>query len=339
MVLLSNCQRLLRGLIVWLAALLAAQAAVPLAPNSPMETLPQPAVLAFAASHGIRVDGLKLTATSFEGAAGDAVTALVTLREGHRSRQWLVQFTISALTEKERAVIRHGNFVLTADTTHSYKYSADASTALDILVAGPFASGHPPPETETHARALISPDYLSLGLDSFCRVALRLAKENPAVPGAPSLPPAENPFFKLPPRAQWAFLGLFPALGAFMDGIQGTPGLKDILWEIAAKPSVWSIVKSAGKVNININAGNDVTAVDPADWSLPRIPLYRLPLHLSINQQPMLDCILFVTAPRPPLLATAGIVGIIAQPPGKQDKRLDIRMLAAHLAAPAVAGP
>ena len=135
-------------------------------------------------------------------------------------------------------------------------------------------------------------------------------------------------------------MGFFPALAAFLQGIQDTPGLREILWDLIEKPSVWSIVKNRGRVDLTMNFdGKGVAALERPSWVPAGSALYHLSPTLALNNQPALHCWLFVTAPRPPLLTTAGIVGIVASPPSSNDKRLDIRILAAHRAASTEASP
>jgi hypothetical protein len=117
---------------------------------------------------------------------------------------------------------------------------------------------------------------------------------------------------------------------SFVQSTAETPGLKEILAETMDKPSIWSVLKNRGRVDLSMNiSGNDAVAV--ADH-LPLAPtgmsLYRLSMVLALNKQPALNCSLFVTTPQPPLLTTAGIVGIVATSPTKA-KRVDIRVLSA----------
>lgn len=125
---------------------------------------------------------------------------------------------------------------------------------------------------------------------------------------------------------------MFPALITFFMGVQNTPGLREILWDVTELPSVWSVLKHGGKVNPGFNIEEDIAAVEPGAWTMPDRSLYRMGIALSLNEQPALRISLTVTSPLPPLLTTAGIVGIVAQPPGKKDKRMDLRVVAAHRA-------
>jgi len=115
--------------------------------------------------------------------------------------------------------------------------------------------------------------------------------------------------------------------------VQSTPGLSEILWDISEMPSVWPIVKHGGKISPGFNFGEDVGELPPTSWTVPGRQLYHMGLAVSLNDQPTLRATLVVTSPRPPLLNTAGIIGILARPPaGGPDKRLDIQILAAHRA-------
>ena len=85
-------------------------------------------------------------------------------------------------------------------------------------------------------------------------------------------------------------------------------------------------------MDTNLNCEEDLAEADPAGWVLPGLALYQLPVAVELNSTPALHCTLLVTSPQSPLLTCAGIVGIAAEPPGKKDKRLDVRIIAAHRA-------
>ena len=294
-------RRLLAAAVLWLGA-----AALRAGPEDfPPAIAPQPAVLAFAASHGFAVGGIDPPGEPGPGTIGDAISALVTLHEGARSRQWLVEFKIGLAAANPGTA--HSTFTVGVNG-HNFKFSADATTPLNIRVAGPFADGRKPPAAEVRARAPISPDFLGLGLDSFCRVFIELKRANPASFADPGSKPAGPP----PVIADGdlrTVAGGVPALMSFVQGIAQTPGLREILFSIVDKPSAWSVIKRGGKLDLGFNLGSDSAEVDPAGRLLPASPLYRLPFTLNLNQQPALRCVLYVMAPRPSLVATAGVVG------------------------------
>lgn len=118
---------------------------------------------------------------------------------------------------------------------------------------------------------------------------------------------------------------------AFAETIEMTPGLRDILWEIAEKPSAWSIVRRGGRIDTMIDVRETPVRVDSGPWpSVTATGVFRMPLRLLLNGQPTLRCALMVTAPRPPLLTCAGIIGIEAGPPEGSTKHLSVRLVASR---------
>ena len=300
--------------------------AAPLPP--PQAATPMlPVVAEFAASHAFPVADFEVAPEDGPGRERDLLTTLVTLRDGKSSRQWLIRFQISPLTEKEQATTVKTTVTMNLNQGRLHRFEAGASLALDIHTIGPFVAEQKSAPKEMRARARISPDLLTIGLDRSSRAMLAnlAAIQDRKKSGAAVVVLSEAD-----ERANVAF---FPALMAFMNGVQETPGLRDILWAMIEKPSAWSIIKQGGKIVLSLSLGGDdsVAALDRyPGWSAPGWPLYRMSPVLTLNGQPALFCSLFVTTPRPPLLITAGIIGIVAETPGHADRHLDIRILASR---------
>jgi hypothetical protein len=301
----------------------------------------QPIVASFGREHKFPLDGIRLLDSTGPARVGDTVTVLITMRKSMVTKQWLAQFTIAEPTEKERAANPPRGFTLHADSGRTFQFSATASLALDIRIAGPFSPTTQPPSAEQHARTLISPDFLSLGLDEACRTMLAL-KESRRAKNAPAESPSSsapvsgtNPQSKNPSTLsegeERAMLGFAPALVAFLEGIQKTPGLREILWEMIEKPSVWSVIKHRGRVDMTLNIDSDaIASVEKIPWVPAGPAVFRMSPNIMLNQQPAIYCSLFVTTPQPPLLTTAGIVGLVATSPGSKPRRLDIQIVDAH---------
>jgi hypothetical protein len=280
---------------------------------------------------------------------------LVTFREGSRSKQWLTEFRIAMPTKKEIADNPQRTVTLSTENGHTYRFGTGVPLALDIHTVGPFTEGQKLPEIEKHARVFISPDFLGLGLERSCRAMIkwrakesstertkrepkgamiRLGVEEASAVSTKDTSASGPKTAILSEEDERDLSGSGPALVGFFEGVQNTPGLREILWEIADKPSIWSVIKHGGKVNASLKSGSDFALVEPAGWVLPGLSLSRFPINIALNETPTLRCTLLVTSPRPPLLTCAGIIGIAAEPPGNSDKRLDIRIIAAHRLAP-----
>jgi hypothetical protein len=316
-------------LILWPVACLDCADASPL-PPPPEAIIPFRSVAAFASAHNIPMEGFDLSNADGPGREGDTVTALIALREGKLSRQWLTHFQVSKPTDKERASTTKEVFEMTTNG-RVHRFSASADLPLEIRTAGPFTVIGKSQPADQRARTRISPDYLSLGFDRHCRLVLQFAshpqKEN-------ATPPV------LSEQDERVVVGVMPALLAFFKAVENTPGLREVLWAITDKPSAWSVVKRGGKIEPGIDLGmqsyEEIKSYP--GWSAPGLPIYRLSPVISLNGQPALVCSLFVTSPRPPLLITAGIIGLVAERPDRDDRHLDIRILATRR-APAQPAP
>ena len=83
---------------------------------------------------------------------------------------------------------------------------------------------------------------------------------------------------------------------------------------------------------LNIHYVTPFGVLDSVPWSLSSdVKSYFLPLVFSLNSKPAMACRLAVTSPRPPLLTSAGIVGIAAQRPDGKGPHLMIRLLAGRV--------
>ena len=294
----------------------------PIAPVAPLPAMP-----AWASSHAVSLEQFAEPAGTAAPRTGDAVTFLVSLRERNDERQWLVQFQIADPTDEERKSKPPLDLFIQMNGGEKLWFSNSHRLALDIQTTGPFFAAHPTKEpATTPARTMISPDLLGLGLDQSCRAWMKLFSTFPG--GSPKdKPPA------LSPEEQRVLFGFFPALIAFSEATEKTPGLRDILWEIAEKPSVWSIIRRGGRVDMQFDLKETPTLVDAGQWhSATAAGVFRMPLRLLLNDRPALRCGLIVTAPQPPLLTCAGIIGIEADPPEGSAKHLSIRLIASRRA-------
>jgi len=132
------------------------------------------------------------------------------------------------------------------------------------------------------------------------------------------------------PEQDRALLGSVPALMSYVSVIQQSPGLSDILWKIVDAPSLWSVLWHGGVRGFDLAYLREETGLaDPKMWSLPAAPFYRLPLQVKINHQPALKVTMLVTAPHPPLLPCAGVVGLLAEKPDERDTYLTVRIVSA----------
>lgn len=322
--------RLLRSFA--LVAFLGAAAAHPTLRAESLATVlsvPPPAVeIPAALAHAAAGQHVPLTLAPEAGTGsarvGDEVAALVSLREGSRLRHWLIHLRIAEPTAREIAAHPTRTQTMTATSGRTYTFATGGGIAVDILTLGPLEAGKARAPGAKRARTIVSPDLLAIGLDQSCRAMLQLAADHKtdAAGSRPLSEPEER-----------AVLGFFPALMTFFQTVEKTPGLRDIMWDLIEKPSVWSFIKRRG-FDLGLQLGdNSIAPAALPGWSGPAQPQYRMSFELKFNGVPSVECSLFVTQPAPPLLTTAGIIGIVAQPPGKPEKQLDIRVVGSRRAA------
>ena len=206
------------------------------------------------------------------------------------------------------------------------------TVALRVRFLGPFAQGAPvrsamPEELE---RVLVSPELLRLGLDQTCRIWVRIQANLQQLRsgGAPSdlFLPLESSTARFPDEIvektraaaarigftaddESAFYGMELALESFVRIVESSPAAETILRGVVEQPSLWSRLTHLGVDGNVTTSPRDIRPIDPNPWGLPAAA-YRLPFGLSLNGQPALDGTLAVTEPRPPLLASAGILGL-----------------------------
>ncbi|HVS52281.1 MAG TPA: hypothetical protein VHD62_07990 [Opitutaceae bacterium] len=343
----------------WLVASFATIAAAEQAPvGVPLFVAPLPAVVAFAAAQKIPLEKIDLAAARVnEPAPGDSVTALVTLDESGRQRQWLIQLTAVKLSPTEQRDIERAKSKLTIEMFTSIGTDVRINSApypIEARTIGPFsseqpataASSHKPPEKR--ARALVIGGFLGLGLDRFCTAAPVLRHTTDQVDGAAQKldwraalkPFPDDVVAKNRPLA--AAAGITPedersvfagplALRAFFNVAQKTPGLQEILLELLDKSSLaWSMLTHNGELKPDFvpDFAKIGAPFDSKWWGPDLPPACRCPLLILLNEKPSLETELIVTTPRPPLLNCGGVLGLVVAPVGNKTKQLTIRVLA-----------
>ena len=271
---------------------------------------------------------------------GDSMSALITLFEkGKQRSQWLIYLEVVPPNEKERAEKTAPPMVL---------YSSFGGTQTCVSVPafvvvrtlGPFtASTKPGKAPEKSARFGLNKGFLSLGLHHAAAAFRRF--EQGSVHGSWTV--KHTPFsdaelvngrnlaakLKLTSDEEHALIGSIPALLSYFEVVENAPGLTDIFFDIVDLPSVWSLVRNAGIKSVGIHFRKGIIETKA---ELPEsAPVYHLPLALELNNQRALNLTLVVTAPDPPLLACAGVVGLLAERPDDPQKYLTLRILSARM--------
>lgn len=129
-----------------------------------------------------------------------------------------------------------------------------------------------------------------------------------------------------------AIAATVPSLNEFARVISRTPGLREVLFSVVEKPSVWSLLANLGRIetDFRFRSGEVVPSGEPPLGFAGIGPCYVVPFTFSINGKAALECTMLVAEPRPPLRLCGGIVAIVAEVPGRSDVRLIVRVLAAR---------
>ena len=312
---------------------------------------PCPALLAAAQTNGIPLEGIAPPTPGGSLLPGDSVTALIALFEkGARQTQWLLHLQAVAPDAKEQSAKPSPPMVMYTTTGQKLEF-ASSPAFVTLHALGPFiepgARRKSPKTLDQSAHFALNQDFLGLGLDKATTVILRLNDvKQPGMKGffsvaGKSFSDAEvragrklADTLKLTDDEQRALAGLGPALMSYFSIVQQTSGLEEILFKILDLPSLWSVLRHGGvKTFFRVDSKN-VMLGDAAGWGLStNAPLYHLPLILELNDQPALNITLAVTLPQPPLLACAGVVGMIAAKPGDKERHLAVRIVSASCAA------
>lgn len=128
-----------------------------------------------------------------------------------------------------------------------------------------------------------------------------------------------------------SLVGWIPATISYFETTMNCPDLESILRKLVKLPSVWSMIKGRGvAVSLAFDTEN-VGSYGVESWRIPSAPAaYAVPWTAALNGQPGLNVTMIVTSPQPPLLTCAGIVGMLVETPGNQDKYLTLRVISAR---------
>ena len=110
------------------------------------------------------------------------------------------------------------------------------------------------------------------------------------------------------------------ACSEFLNVVRNSDSLRPLL-EQAVAVSLWSVLR---RFSVKVSAWCRIREAVPCGDG------YRLPLTILVNDDPALDCSIFVTDPRSPLNVGAGVVSIVGTRPGEREPTVTLRLLAAR---------
>ncbi len=286
-----------------------------------------PALVTEANRHRIPLEGMDAWSGTNKLRAGDSATVLVTLVKKKKHTQWLLY--LEALTPDPAKANKPVTFSVGSEFGSPMKFKSKPYP-VKLKMFGPFAVAGParqPKAEETGAQFSVNEDFLALGLDQSAEILHRLGKatnsQGLSSKGMLDMDPT--------PAERQTLSATIPALISYIEIIQHTEGLEDLLRKLIELPSLWSIVKHLG-VQADLRFGDDVlpSPANAADWKLePSTPVYYFPMFLRLNREPALKISLVVTSPRPPLRICGGVVGVVAETIGDEETYMTMRLISA----------
>jgi hypothetical protein len=124
------------------------------------------------------------------------------------------------------------------------------------------------------------------------------------------------------------------ACQSFFRTLRSNPATKDILYEVIALPSLWSVITNLG-VNVSFEA--DFFAAErvrQGQLSNANRELWSVPCNLQLNGQPALLARIVAGPSGSPDAAAAGIFAIVGQHPSSPDRRLNVQLLGSRHVPP-----
>ena len=288
-----------------------------------------PALVSAAQEHQFPIEGMDSACGTNRLRPGDAASILVTFVQKKKQTQWLLQVEAVAPDPAKRTE-KPSKFEVTSSFAPPMTFESKPAP-VKLRMLGPFgvAGWTKPPKSEvTRARFSVNEDFLGLGLDEAAALLSRWSTKmdfNQAVTSKALA--AMNPT----PAEQRTVCSTYPALISYFKIVQHTKGLKDLFYKLVELPSMWSMVRHGG-VDVDLSFGNGAppsTAI-PADWNLPAsASAYYFPWMLRLNDDPALKLTLVATSPRPPLLISGGVVGVLIEKIGDEETYMTMRLVSA----------
>jgi len=302
---------------------------------------------AIATREGYVLHGVQTGAADAKPQAGDTVTALVGVGSFFGKQppsQWIIRLQLAARPSADSPQVKTSDVTLYTNTGEEFTFHSERS-GMKLETLGPIKVDTKPGQSLPVKRREISAATDFLNLDLY-RTALVLQRRHASPDNPlPSLIASTNPFpadevnvqrpraaaLNLTSDDLRSFSGSLPALSQFLDIVRLTPDLQDILFQVLDKPSLIDVFRHGANSSINFAfQGGGHSDEQEIFWPETKHEDFGILLfNLEIFKNPALAVVLCVTTPRPPLLASAGILGLVAFSPSKPDKFVVVRVLSA----------
>lgn len=310
---------------------------------------PFPSLVTAAQERHIPLDRIDLPTNADTLNPGDSITALVTQNESkNRRSQWLIYLQVVSPDAAEIKTNAPKPMVIYTSFGGKHEF-ASSSAVVTVRTLGPFvepdAHGSPPMVQDKTTRFTLDKGFLSLGFDDAAAAYYRLGKFSKKTNISDNFGFSDKPFsakaieegrkeaekYHITDKDERAMIGIIPAIISYIQIVQQTRSLSQIMYKVAELPSIWSLLKNGMKdssIDLALQ-GEGIAPMDSAALGMTNA-VFRLPIGITINGQPVLELTLIVTAPRPPLLACGGIIGFLAENPVRKDNYLTFRVISAR---------
>ena len=310
-----------------------------------------PSTEAIAMRQGYVLRGIQTGIADTKPQAGDTVTALVQLASFDSKRppsQWIIRLQLAANISTDSSQGKSNNFTEYTNTGEKFTFHFEQA-GMKLETLGPIK-----PETRPdrllpvrHHEISVATDFLSLDLCRAAQVIQRISSQPREKVGwtltvSSSAFPDEEVNQQRPRAAALnltadelrSFSGSLPALMQFLDIVRNTPDLQEILFQVLDKPSLIDVFRNGASRSIHFEFRGGSGQVNGQDIFWPDTKQQDfgvLKFDLVVFKKPVLTVVLYMTTPRPPLLVTAGIVGVVAfkPKPDMADKFVVVRVLSA----------
>jgi len=304
---------------------------------------PFPALVSAAKASHISLEQIDpLVKTNMIG-PGDSFTAVIALfPKRSASMQWLLYLVAVEPGPKERSDNAQRTMVIYDTLGHKLEF-VSTPAFVTLRTIGPFVKGETGKKPiDRTARFVLDQGFLGLGLDRAAAAMLRMYRSDAKGPFMSGTVPFSdsvigecqkaNASWQLSAAEARALAGTYPALLSYFGTAQEDPELVDILKKTLDRPSLWSLLWHGGITSTGFHWDQKhLLPADAAGWGVAGHPAaYYCPMTLLLNHHPSLELTLVVTAPDPPLLSCAGVLGLLAEKPGDKQVYLSLRIVSAR---------
>ena len=139
----------------------------------------------------------------------------------------------------------------------------------------------------------------------------------------------EESFDSADPAAVRDLLMSFVAPSALVQLMAENSALRPILWEVVERPSIWGLLRRAGRIDLSIRMEDErvVSTTHALPGASETLRAYRVPFALHVNDELALHLALTVCPTDPPLLVCGGLVEAQGRHPRDPERTVRIELV------------